>query len=87
MEIRRVGIEIYKSFLEEKASPRNLKRGNGSSKSVQTTEGVVTEISISPASREREERIEEIKFLIENGLYKIDSKSIAENLIEELIND
>ena len=87
MEIRRVGIEIYKSFLEEKVSPKSLRKGGHSSKSTQTTKGVVTEISLSSASQEREARIEEIKFLIENGLYKLDSKSIAENLIEELIND
>ena len=87
MEIRRVGIEIYRSFLEEKVSPKNLKKSSNSSKSVQASEGVVAEISISSASQEREAKIEEIKFLIESGLYKIDSKSIAENLIEELIND
>ncbi|GAB6076205.1 flagellar biosynthesis anti-sigma factor FlgM [Desulfurobacterium crinifex] len=86
MEIRRIGVEVYKSFLEDKVSPKNLKKG-GSSKSSKITEGVVTEISISSASQEREERIKEIKFLIESGLYKIDLKSIAENLIEELIND
>ena len=87
MEIRRVGIEIYKSFLEEKVSPKSLRKGGHSGKSPRTTKGVVAEISLSSASQEREARIEEIKFLIENGLYKLDSKSIAENLIEELIND
>ena len=87
MEIRRVGIEIYKSFLEEKVSPKSLRKGGHSGKFTRTTEGVVAEISLSSASQEREARIEEIKFLIENGLYKLDSKSVAENLIEELIND
>ncbi len=87
MEIRKVGVEIYRSFLEEKVAPKNLKKGSNKSKPVRTTEGVVAEISFSSISQEREARIEEIKFLIENGLYKIDSKSIAENLIEELIND
>jgi flagellar biosynthesis anti-sigma factor FlgM len=86
MEIRKVGIEIYKSFLEDKISTKSARRSS-SNKSISTAEGVITEISLSSASEEREKRIEEIKFLIENGLYKIDSRSIAENLIEELIND
>jgi anti-sigma28 factor (negative regulator of flagellin synthesis) len=87
MEIRRIGMEVYKSFLEDKVSSRNPKKGSISSKSTVMAEGVATKISISSVSQKRGERIEEIKFLIENGLYRIDSRSISENLIEELIND
>jgi anti-sigma28 factor (negative regulator of flagellin synthesis) len=87
MEIRRIGMGVYKNFLEEKVSSGNQKKGNIGNKSTTRVEGVTTEISLSSVSQRREERIEEIKFLIEKGLYKIDSSSISKNLIEELIND
>ena len=87
MEIRRIGIGIYKNLIEDRVSSKNPKKGSMSSSSIAKVEGVAAEISFSSASQKREERIEEIRFLIENGLYKIDSRSISENLIEELIND
>jgi len=86
MEIRRVGTEIYKLF-EEKIPSRTGKKKASTTVSAPEPKGVITEISLTSLAENREKKIEEIKFLIENGLYRIDSKSIAENLIEELIND
>ena len=86
MDVRRIGTEIYRLF-EEKIPSRTGRKKASTDVSAPEPKGVVTEISLTNLAENREKKIEEIKFLIENGLYKIDSKSIAENLIEELIND
>ena len=85
MEIPKIGTGIYK-LVEEKLSPRTVRKKDSKATTDLNREGVVAEISLSSVSENREEKIEEIKYLIENGLYKIDSKSIAENIIDELIN-
>ena len=85
MEIRRVGIEAYR-IVEESSSLKGSKKRHSVTSSSDKVKDVATEITLSSLSVSREERLEEIKFLIENGLYRIDSKAISENILEELLN-
>jgi anti-sigma28 factor (negative regulator of flagellin synthesis) len=90
MDIQKLEIEIYKQFpkyrnRQERVEEKRLDRKESiNSKGIKS---VSINISISHSSIERKERIENLKFLIEKGLYVVDSKLIAENLVRELLDD
>ena len=87
MEIRKVGIDILRSVWRKESEQKVRKEEKNSNCSPPENKEVVTDISSSTVfSLNRAEKIEELKLLIEEGLYKLDSKAIAKNIVEELLN-
>ena len=89
MEIGKVSLRTLRNVWEKRAEGRVKKEDRASSSLTSTGDKeVVTEISTTALfSQSRVNKVEELKLLIESGLYKLDARAIAENIIEELLND
>jgi len=88
MEVRKVNIDILRNFWKKELE-RKVKRSESNFGCVVSKEGgVVADITVSTIfSTDRVKKVKELKFLIENGFYKLDSRAIAKNIIAELLND
>ena len=86
MGVEKVGANLFRNVWESKSESQVKKEGKRSVPSVKDYH-VVADISASTSltTINRLERIEKLKLLIEEGLYKLDSKAIAESIVEELL--
>ena len=89
MEISKVSLRTLRNVWEKRAEGRARKENRASfSLTSAGDKEVVTEISTTALfSQSKVNKVEELKLLIESGLYRLDARTIAENIIEELLND
>ncbi|RUM44787.1 MAG: hypothetical protein DSY35_01590 [Desulfurobacterium sp.] len=86
MGVEKVGANLFQNVWESKPESQ-VKKERKRNVPPFKDDQVVADISASTflTTINRLERIEKLRLLIEEGLYKLDSKAIAESIVEELL--